>query len=117
MIPVERWRWFGDAGHFICAYRCKFHLCTQVGKFLISTVGKMAALEAPPNSGTYEEIGCFRLYETLVFKLGKERCSGNACNCGLPRPSDWCEIDGNGYNNAGDANKGHLELCRKYAKV
>jgi hypothetical protein len=33
-------RWFGHAGHFICAEWCRFHLCTQVGPYLISTVGE-----------------------------------------------------------------------------
>jgi len=39
-IPESKWKWFGDAGHFICSQWCQFHLCTLVGKYLISTVGK-----------------------------------------------------------------------------
>lgn len=115
MTTANKWKWFGDAGHFICSYKCKFHICTQVGKYLISTVGKMPRGNDMA-SHDYAEIGCDRLYETLMFRLGTEKCSEPHCNCGLPIPSDWGEIDGDGYNDAGAANRGHLALCKKYAR-
>ena len=40
MIPVSDWIWFGTPGHFICANYCRFHLCTRVGDYLVSTVGE-----------------------------------------------------------------------------
>ena len=36
----QDWKWFRHPGHFICARWCRFHLCTQVGKWLVSTVGE-----------------------------------------------------------------------------
>jgi hypothetical protein len=39
-IPVHNWKWFGSAAHFICGRWCRFHLATQVGRYLISTVGE-----------------------------------------------------------------------------
>ena len=34
-------KWFGSPGHFICSFDCRFHLCTQVGDYLVSTVGEL----------------------------------------------------------------------------
>src|SRR5919106_127620 len=33
-------KWFGHAAHFICGRWCRFHLATQVGDYLVSTVGE-----------------------------------------------------------------------------
>ena len=40
MINKADWEWYGNAGHFICGHSCRFHLCTKVGSYLISTVGE-----------------------------------------------------------------------------
>ena len=123
-IPKEEWKWFGSPGHFICARWCRFHLCTQVGKFLISTVGeyvhprhamgfeKMEAewLESNPYG---EDIGCGRKYETMVFLAGQV-CTRVGCGCGMPT-IDGAELDTSGYNTAGDATKGHMEMCKLFA--
>jgi hypothetical protein len=135
-VPKAEWRWFGNAGHFICAEWCRFHLCTQVGEYLVSTVG-----EYVPDEGVreiiaqsrgivlkgrgderrtdymrkigFEEIGCDRLYETMVFRAGKP-CSSAACGCGLPA-IDGSELDSLSYNTAKAATAGHVELCEKWA--
>lgn len=134
-FPKSEWRWFGKASHFICGHDCRFHLATQVGPWLVSTVG-----EYLPDSSTrdilaesrgivlkgkgderraswmqqvgYEEIGYQRTYETMVFRAG-EACGGD-CGCGVPQ-IDGPELDFRGYNNAGDATAGHMELCAKWA--
>lgn len=124
MIPQSEWKWFGHAAHFICGQWCRFHLATQVGKYLVSTVGlfvhprhsdgketsEFEWLKRNPNG---EEIGYERFYETMVFETG-ERCTAKNCNCGLPSISG-SELDMLGYKTAGEAAKGHLELCIKWA--
>jgi len=103
--------WYGNAGHFICASRCRFHLCTEVGEYLVSTVGEFfAKLDdeemTPVGSGDKEN------YETIVF-VWTGRCE---CGCGLP------EIDGSDlecvrYETPKEANEGHLKLIEKYQKL
>jgi hypothetical protein len=141
-IPKQRWKWFGHAGHFICAQWCRFHLCTKVGPWLISTVG-----EYWPERGSREihakvykpawlvanqqlrgddfdhaymkefgfaYIGYDRKYETMVFRAG-DPCVSKDCGCGLPQISGL-ELDFTGYNKAWDAARGHMMLCQKWAK-
>ena len=62
----------------------------------------------------FEEIGCGRKYETMVFVAGVP-CSAKGCGCGLPAISG-SELDADGYNDAGSATAGHLSLCNKYAQ-
>ena len=109
MIPQTRWKWFGYAGHFIGGNSCYFHLCTQVGKHLISTVGEYHSLD-----GKRQEIGLDRYLETMVFKAGKI-CDEPTCMCGQPR-IDGNELDFDGYDTAGEALKGHMKMCQKWAK-
>lgn len=119
-IPESKWTWFGNAGHFICSSWCKFHLTTQVGRFLVSTVGEYVPLYKAQTEQMEraflsknpfgEEIGYGRLYETMVFETSGV-CEAKGCACGLPMiiPS---EIKFDGYNNRKDANFGHLVLCQ-----
>ena len=126
MIPREQWKWFGNPGHFICAQWCRFHLCTQVGRVLVSTVGEF--VHPRHSRGTErddknwwvsnwpgEDVGCDRTYETTVFRVFGRVCDREDCQCGTP-VLEGCEIDFGGYNLRGDAAKGHLELCLKWAK-
>jgi len=110
VIPRDRWQWFGSAGHFCAGHYCRFHLTTQVGKYLISTVGDYhpAGLS---NTSPAQTIGIDRTYETMVFAAGPN-CE---CGCGLPEAAGG-NLDFAGYTNPKDATLGHLELCRKWAR-
>lgn len=121
-------------GHFICSDNCKFHLFTYVGKYMVSTVGELffdsAVREITAESRGiklegkgdyrkhdymkkigYEEIGCGRKYETMVFRAvkSKDKC------CPYTAKS-WDSIDFNGYNTPEDATQGHYKLCKKWSK-
>jgi len=56
----------GWAGHFICGYKCRFHLNTLLEykdtRIIVSTVGMMFTDDKP------KEIGCDRYYETMAFE-------------------------------------------------
>lgn len=134
----REWRWFGQAAHLIVGQDCRFHLATQVGPWLVSTVGEylpdsrvrdiLAESRGKPLVGRgdarradwmekfgYEEIGCDRLYETMVFRAGKP-CERDDCGCGLP-DIDGQELDFDGYNDAGSAARGHYAMCEKWAAL
>lgn len=126
-VPANQWRWFGDVGHFICGRWCRFHLCTEVGKYLVSTVG--AYVHPSKSKGNEhaeskwlaenwpgEDVGCGRKYETMVFEIIGDRCADVSCGCGMPQV-DFSGLDFRGYNRAGDAASGHMELCEKWAAV
>jgi len=139
MIPVEKWRWYGHAGHLIVADWCRFHLCTEIGNYLVSTVGEYVPDEGvreiiAKNRGVtlagkgnnrradflkkvgFVEIGANRLYETYVFLVNPDkRCQVEGCKCGMPEFLKYHEIDGAGYNIAGDATRGHMDMCRRVA--
>jgi hypothetical protein len=106
------WKWFGHAGHLIISARCQFHLTTQVGDYLISTVGDFHP-DPLSNPQKIDTVGVDRLYETMVFKIDGY-CD---CGCGLPHPDTYAEIDFEGYNTPKKANEGHLNFCKKYDEV
>ena len=104
---VKNWKWFGNAGHFIAWRSCRFHLCTLVGKHIVSTVGDYH----PSGSEKAETIGCDRLFETMVFE------AGTVCKCGCGQPEiAGDELDFEGYNEVAAATEGHMRLCAKWAK-
>lgn len=125
IIPPEEWKWFGTAAHFICGQWCRFHLATQVGEYLISTVGEyvhpsrgggseLAEFRWLQENWPGQDIGIGRKYETMVFRAG-EPCTRKACGCcGLPE-IDGAEIACKGYNCRGDATRGHMQTCLKVA--
>ena len=114
---------FGSAGHFICGRWCRFHLCTQAGKYLISTVGEYVH---PRHSGMSEkteqewlaknpygeQIGCDRLFETMVFVAGKP-CKAKDCDCGMPEISG-SELECLAANTRGEATRNHEKMVNKY---
>ena len=136
-IQQNKWIWYGNALHFICGNKCQFHLATKVGKHVISTVGELwlergsreihAEVHdikwlqenkhllgnnfdyAYKKRFGFEEIGCDRKFETLVFKIAKDY----ECGCPKIEPS---ELDSDMYNSHEEANKGHLKMCKKWAK-
>lgn len=111
MIPAEDWKWYGSPAHFVGRADCTFHLATEVGEYLVSTVG-----DYWPTGGAVEsqaqEIGSGRLYETMVFRF-KDRCP---CGCRMPL-AEGNPLDAVGCNDSDTANKTHLNLCRKYANA
>lgn len=123
-VPADQWRWFGTAAHFICGQWCRFHLATQVGDYLVSTVGEYIH---PSHSGGSEateaawlkknwpgaDIGLERKYETMVFRAGAP-CAREGCGCGLPS-TDGHEIDAKGYNDRRAAIEGHMRMCQRWA--
>jgi len=117
MIAPNEWRWFGSAGHFIASADCRFHLTTQVGRVLVSTIGDYYPSGLRPgvmraNAEGFAEVGWQRYFETFVFPLDDAACG---CGCAMPVVSRWSEIDSQGYQTRGEANAGHLALCEKWA--
>lgn len=139
---MKSWKWFGNAGHFICGQWCRFHLCTVVGGYLVSTVGqywperRVREIHAECQDRAwfmangmllgdkfdsvyfdrfgYQTLGLDRTFETMVFKAG-EICKTVGCACGMPS-MDGSEIDFLGYNDAKSATDGHMKMCRKWAR-
>ena len=123
MIRADEWNWFGESAHFVCGRWCRFHLATQIGDYLVSTVGKYVH---PRNSGGSErteagwimehpdgeELGASRHYETMVFLAGPS-CTKEGCDCGMPTLADASELEARGYATAGEATRGHLLMCMK----
>lgn len=135
-IKEQDWKWFGAAGHFICSDWCRFHMATLVGNYIVSTVGEyipdsdvreiLASCRGKPLEGHgdarrsdwlkkfgFEEIGCDRTYETMVFLAGKP-CTVRGCDCGLPEISGT-ELDFAGYKSPREATHGHMEMCRRWS--
>lgn len=100
------WKWFGTPGHYICSHRCLFHLCTQVGDYLVSTVG---GLDTDNEHLDGKDIGLNRKYETMAFKAGPP-CDLPGCMCGQPA-IDGYEVYFSGYNDRKSATEGHMRAC------
>ena len=139
------WKWFGHAAHFICSRNCQFHMATQVGKWLVSTVGELWPERSSREVHAeiydrewfeanqhllgdtfdaaymkrfgFEDLGSWGKYETMVFELGNEVCKEPDCMCGLPKPISWSELDSQRYMTAGEATAGHCKFCEKWAQL
>lgn len=98
---MTKWQWFGQAGHFVAANRCRFHLHTHVGKWCVSTVGDW--FESDPH-GPPKEIGVDRLYETMVFEINEDGEVESYAEAAAFAP----------YNDRDAANAGHMAMCRRY---
>jgi hypothetical protein len=90
----------GTAGHFCASHHCCFRRHTSVNGYRISTVGCYHPggkwHEAP------ETVGPYRLYETMVFKLGAD----GEC--------DYSQVDFDAYNDEDAAQSGHESMVAKY---
>ena len=135
----EKWIWMPHPGHCIISHQCRFHLNTCVGKYIISTIGEWwperdsreihARIYGPKWLSKnkhlkgdnfdraymlrfgYEEVGCDRKYETMVFRAKK---SDNKC---CPYVIDVSnELDFAEYNEPEKAVAGHHRLCVKWSK-
>lgn len=111
-VPPSDWKWFGMAAHYICAADCLFHMATQVGEYIVSSVGDLRLREADGSRGKRQAIGCDRYYETFVFKAGP-LCT---CGCGMP-DIDGNEIDCAPADDPMTARENHMAMCAKYAAI
>ena len=125
-VPKSDWIWYGSAGHFICGQWCRFHLTTEVGPWVISTVGAYVHPRHSQGSEQIdaqwvhdnwpgEDIGYNRKFETAVFRVAGY-CNHKGCNCGVPI-HDGRELELRGYNSFEEANRGHLAMCEKWAAI
>lgn len=112
MIAQSKWIWFGHAAHYICARRCRWHLCTQVGQWLVSSVGDFRIKDDEAMS----PIGLEHFFETMVFRAEPNLCTAPDCQCGMPKIVKWQEEEVLTYQTAGEAAAGHMRLCTKWAK-
>lgn len=133
-MTQDKWVWMPHPGHFICGDDCRFRLNTYVGSYLVSTVGELLSdsrvreilaksrgvkIEGRGDAWDrdymakigFDDIGCGRKYETMVFKAkkSKQKCC------------PWEQVDGSSldfasYNSPEDARKGHMKLCKKWSK-
>lgn len=135
-MKKEKWIWMPHAAHFILGDKCGFKLATYVGKYIVSTVGELWLERSSREVHAkvcgwssdkigdawdneyfkkfgYEKIGCDRIYETMVFKVSKYKDKVSCC----PYRINAAEcVDSLGYNDAGEATKGHMNLCNKWSK-
>lgn len=87
--------------HFILAHDCRFRLRTNVGNYIVSTIGEMH-WNGP--------LGWEREYETMVFRSEKNN------NASYPyRIIVSEEPETRSYMTSEDATRGHYELCEKYS--
>lgn len=126
------WIWMPHPGHLCVSSECRFHLNTKVGNYIVSTVGEylpdsevreiLARSRGVSLTGRgdyrrvswlkqvgYEEIGLGRKYETMVFEA-----TPSEDECCPWKQASGMEIDSDGYNNAGDAYRGHIAMCEKW---
>lgn len=138
-MEKSKWIWMPHPGHFICGRDCEFVLNTYVGGYVVSTVGEMwnerscreihaevynkkwldenkhlmgdAFDYAYKKEFGYQDIGCDRKYETMVFK--SKRSNHKCCPW---RINVEKEVDMEGYNCPDRAYAGHMKLCNKWSK-
>ena len=105
-MTSSEWVWHGAAGHNSESDKCKFHLCTDIGQYRISTVGRYhpeGVGRSSPMKATAN--GCPYGYTTYVFKIGASPWEEHL-------DSDKVELDG-----ATDekAERMHMQMCEKWA--
>jgi len=126
--------WMPHPGHFICGSDCRFHLSTYVNGYIVSTVGELLPEESSREIHAevrgiklegrgdarradfldkcgYVDIGYDRKYETMVFKAMKSKEV-----CCPWRMAGGSELDFEGYNDPGDACRGHMCMVEKYGR-
>lgn len=101
----------GCPGHLIVAGSCRWRRHTQVGKYRISTLGNYYV------NGKKDTIGSGKdeFFESMVFKTTGKPDKGNE-GCGCQAVVSYESLECFRYSNAGDAQKGHERLIKKYAK-
>lgn len=103
----------GCPGHFICASDCHWKRHTQVGThFRVSSVGDLWLQGVRRTVGAKDDAW----YETMVFETRDEPASLNG-ECGCLMVTSWSELEGVRYATAGEAQRGHDALVRKYRRL
>lgn len=126
MIEEKDWEWDGFKKHFIGGGQCEFGLATRIGDWVVSTVGgyqpykylrdndpTINILEIK-NKLEYISIGFNRKFETMVFKYKKPDCG--CCTFACDVSQEHGDFFGS-YNDAKEARKGHMEICKKVAAI
>ena len=119
-ISPSEWKWFGHAGHFFAGHDCRFHLCTHIGTFLVSTLGEWVVSSVSHGTARIKDewqdlASSKRKYETMVFLAG-DPCDVDDCKCGQPSLKNTVELDMLPASNAGEARDNHMALCERYAE-
>jgi len=107
----SRWVWMPHAGHFILGHKCRFHLTTYVGGYIVSTIGECPEVMGVDND-EFKELGSGpETYETMVFTAVKreDKCCPYKID---PSDSVACER----YMTADEATEGHMKYCKNWAK-
>ena len=111
----------GCPGHFICAKDCRWRRHTQVGnRYRVSTVGDLY-FNPPPNDLNKpverQTIGGMEgeFFETMVFSTLARR-DPDSEGCGCRQVKDWSGLECVRYATAGEAQKGHERMVRKYKR-
>jgi hypothetical protein len=111
-LAREDWIWLPHAAHFIGSHFCDFRMATDVGDFIVSTVGEYHRYLTTGNREK-REIGRDRYYETMIFY--KKITDPNDCECCVFCP-DGEEIEMIPYNSNVEAMNGHVSACDKYSQ-
>lgn len=139
-MEKSRWVWMPHAGHFILGDKCRFHLNTYVGKYIVSTVGELwndeqvrrihASIHNPEwysenkdLKGDYfdnayfkefgfEALGLRHKYESMVFRARKS--SNKCCPYEIIVEKNY---DEQRYDTDEEAMAGHMKLCNKWSKI
>jgi hypothetical protein len=134
----SEWVYMPHAAHLIVGHCCRFHIATAVGPWLVSTVGEYLPSETVQNIFAasrgisltrrgdareheylekvgWEPIGYERTYETMVFRA--VAATPDEASCCPYRQANGNELEMRGYNDPGDAYRGHMEMCEKWAAV
>jgi len=132
------WVHMPHAAHFVCGHKCRFHLATYVGDYIVSTVGEyvpdseiqimFALMRENPLTERgdareaeflrkfgFEEIGLGRTYETMVFPA--KRREDPAAQCCPWEIAEITEVEFAAYHDPVSATAGHQALCEKYANL
>ena len=109
----ETWRWCGHAHHFIGGPRCRYHLATWVGDYLVSTVGDYVpdGHSEPMSLGPEPDM----FFETMVFTAHLVDDPDRDDNCHGYTVTSWTEVDAWRYQAVEAANEGHLRACFTWA--
>ena len=136
------WTWQPHAGHFILGDKCIYHLNTYLGNgYMVSTIGELwndrSAREIHAKVHDidwhlknnklkgdsydrayfkrfgYQDIGYQRKYETMVFRAKKSSPLVECCEYEMESATN---LDFDSYNDAKEANIGHMNMCKKWSR-